>query len=124
MRGDGKKLVVYVNCAGNSDRRQTRYDQPIIHLNGEVDDAIRLGCLSHCGCFLPAASLTPLALAPPPDPTRDPKANSHKTRTETLRWLHPKARMRAVRLGIRASLAGAWRAAPPDDLHPRATATC
>ena len=56
------------------------------------------------------------------EPHPRPQTDSHKTRTETFAGFIPKARMRAVRLGIRASLAGAWRAATPDDLHPRATA--
>jgi hypothetical protein len=50
------KGVVYVNCAGNSDWRQTGYDQPIDHLSGGADDAIRSGMCSRRGRSSHAAS--------------------------------------------------------------------
>ena len=77
--------------------------------------------LSRCGCLpSPARSPTPVAVAPPPEPPRDPKTDPHDTRPETIGRLHPKTRMRSVWLGLRASLTGAWRTATPDDMHPRA----
>ena len=42
--------VVYVKRAANLDWRQTRYDQPIDHLSGGADHAIRPGVLSRRGC--------------------------------------------------------------------------
>jgi hypothetical protein len=43
---EGRISVVEGYRAGNSTWIKTRVDQPISHLDGGVDDAIRFGCLS------------------------------------------------------------------------------
>jgi hypothetical protein len=41
-------LVVYSECGGNSERLQTRYDQPMDYLSGGADDAIQPGLVFVC----------------------------------------------------------------------------
>lgn len=63
---------MYSNRAANSHPVQTRYDQPIFHLNGGADHAIRPGSRPpHRSLPHPTGSADPLAVAPQQDVERE-----------------------------------------------------
>jgi hypothetical protein len=72
--------VVYANRAANSIWFQTGYDQPIIHLSGGADNAIRPGFLSVYLCLLhPPMSSGLSVLARRQDPSS--RAEAAETQT-------------------------------------------
>ena len=84
--------VVYVNRAANSHWLQTRYDQPIDHLNGGADDAIRPGVLSrHRRCPHAASCLVSLALAWWQGRTRGHENTSSQARPHAVCGTHAQA---------------------------------
>jgi LexA-binding, inner membrane-associated putative hydrolase len=89
--------VVWGNCAGNSKRIETRYDQSLNHLNRGVNDAIRPGCLCHRGYFpYPTDCPTTLALAPRPNNTCRAQTDSSQARTSTVWRVYSQAGVRAL----------------------------
>ena len=89
--------VVYVNRAGNSNRVKTRYDQPIFHLIGGVDHAIRAHFLSvrlcspHC---VDAADCSVLARRQAR--SRSAKAAQTQTGTQAVCRIYLQTRVRTL----------------------------
>jgi hypothetical protein len=86
--------VVYGQRAANSDWLKIRYDQPLNHLSGGPDDAIRSDSYSHRGRRPHAVGrFVAPALSPWQEHTHSHETAKSHTRSQAVCRLHPQARV-------------------------------